>query len=196
MIALYNHRKEQGNPLLPYDGFVPIIDSMWNIGKRPIDDMSQVLASCLPSFGPINGMCWIWIRTWMMMIFNAWRLYAMKESSEFVLGEVYDTEAVIGRYPHVQNEDQGNMTSMVDTMVLCLTIAYYECELARVRVDVIRVFSQSCKLLPAASNHVCAQNPCVLQNSMCFVSNWMCFQACCKVLASPGKMWDIAVLFY
>jgi hypothetical protein len=87
MIALYNLRKEQGNPLLPSDGLVPIIVSMWNIGKGPIDDMSQVLASCLPSFGPINGMCWIWIRTWLMMIFNAWRLYEMKEILR--PGEIY-----------------------------------------------------------------------------------------------------------
>jgi hypothetical protein len=71
MMGLYTLRKEQGKPLLPPDGMIPKCVGMWNVGKGAIDDMSQVLASCLPTFGPFNGMCWMWIRTWMMMLYNA-----------------------------------------------------------------------------------------------------------------------------
>jgi hypothetical protein len=74
MMAVHDLRKKQGKPLPPSDGLIPRMVSMWNVGKGPIDDMSQVLATRLPSFGPINGICWIWIRTWTMMLFNAWRL--------------------------------------------------------------------------------------------------------------------------
>jgi hypothetical protein len=79
--------KKQGKPLPPPDGLIPRIVSMWNVGKGPIDDMSQVLATCLPTFGPINGTCWIWIRTWTMMLFNARRLNAISASSEIVLSD-------------------------------------------------------------------------------------------------------------
>jgi hypothetical protein len=44
MMALHDLRKEQGKPLPPSDGLIPRIVSMWNVGKGPIDDMSQVLA--------------------------------------------------------------------------------------------------------------------------------------------------------
>jgi hypothetical protein len=91
MMGLFDLRKESGRPLPPSDGLKPLMVSMWTIGKGPIDDMSQVLSTCLPSFGPIHGMCWIWIRTWMVMIFNAWRLNAMHASSEFVLSEQCDS---------------------------------------------------------------------------------------------------------
>jgi hypothetical protein len=87
MMGLYDLRKETGRPLPPSDGLKPLMVSMWNVGKGPIDDMSQVLSTCLPSFGPINGMCWIWIRAWMLMIFNAWRLNSMHAMSEFVLSD-------------------------------------------------------------------------------------------------------------
>jgi hypothetical protein len=63
MMCLYALRKQQGTPLLPSDRLIPRLVSMWNIGKGAIDDMSQVLASCLPTFGPIDGICWIWVRT-------------------------------------------------------------------------------------------------------------------------------------
>jgi hypothetical protein len=63
MMGLDELRKESGRPLLPSDGLKPLMVSMWHIDKGPIDDMSQVLATCLPSFGPINGMCWICLRT-------------------------------------------------------------------------------------------------------------------------------------
>jgi hypothetical protein len=59
MMSLDALRKESGRPLLPSDGLKPLMVSMWNIGKGPIDDMSQVLATALPSFGPVNGICWI-----------------------------------------------------------------------------------------------------------------------------------------
>jgi hypothetical protein len=42
MMGLYELRKESGRPLLPSDGLKPLMVSMWNIGKGPIDDMSQV----------------------------------------------------------------------------------------------------------------------------------------------------------
>jgi hypothetical protein len=87
MMSLYALRTEQGSPLQPSNGLIPRVVSSWNIGKGPIDDMSQVLASSLPSFGPIHGMCWIWIRTWMVMMYNAWRLNAMHASKHFVLSE-------------------------------------------------------------------------------------------------------------
>jgi hypothetical protein len=87
MMTLHDLRKEQGTPLPPSDGLIPRVVSMWNVGKGPIDDMRQVLATCLTSFGPINGMCWILIRTWTMMLFNAWRLNAISASSEVVLSD-------------------------------------------------------------------------------------------------------------
>jgi hypothetical protein len=87
MMGLYELRKVSGHPLLPSDGLKPPMVSMWNTGKGPIDGMSQVLATCLPSFGPINGMCWIWLRTWMLTLCNAWRLNSMRTMSEFVLSE-------------------------------------------------------------------------------------------------------------
>jgi hypothetical protein len=98
MMDLYALRKNQGHTLGPSDKLIRRIVSMWNVGKGPIDDMSQVLASCLPSFDPINGMCWIWIRTWMMMMFNAWRLNAISQSSDFVLSEQCATRKKLMAY--------------------------------------------------------------------------------------------------
>lgn len=91
MMGLYDLRKEIGRPLLPSDGLKPLMVSTWNIGKGPIDDMSQVLATALPLFGPINGICWIWLRCWMLMMFNAWRLNAMNAARETTMSEQCDT---------------------------------------------------------------------------------------------------------
>jgi hypothetical protein len=91
MMGLFDLRKESGRPLPPSDGLKPLMVSMWNVGKGPIDDMSQVSSTCLPSFGPINGISWIWIRTWILLTFNAWRLTAMHASSDFVLSDQCDS---------------------------------------------------------------------------------------------------------
>jgi hypothetical protein len=87
MMSLDALRKESGRPLPPSEGLKPLMVSMWNVGKGPIDDMSQVLASALPSFGPVNGICWIWIRTWMLMMFNAWRLNSINAAKESIFSE-------------------------------------------------------------------------------------------------------------
>jgi hypothetical protein len=78
-MGLYELKKDSGRPLLPSVGLKLLMVSLLSIGKGPIDDMSQVLATCLPSFGPINGMFWIWLRIWMLMLFNALRLNAMSD---------------------------------------------------------------------------------------------------------------------
>jgi hypothetical protein len=93
MMSLDALRKESGRPLLPSDGLKPLMVSTWNIGKGPIDDMSQVLATALPSFGPVNEICWIWIRCWMMMMFNAWRLNATHAAKEGLVSEQCDTRS-------------------------------------------------------------------------------------------------------
>jgi hypothetical protein len=38
-----------------------------------------------------NGMCWIWFRTWMMMMFNTWRLNAIHSSSKAIASEQCNT---------------------------------------------------------------------------------------------------------
>jgi hypothetical protein len=91
MMGLFYLWKEIGRPLPPSDGLKPLMVSMWNIGKGPIDDMSHVLSTCLPSFGPLNRMRWILLRTWIVMIFYAWHLNAMHASSEFMLSEPCDS---------------------------------------------------------------------------------------------------------
>jgi hypothetical protein len=39
--------------------------------------MSQVLSNCLPSFGAVPGISWIWIRVFSVALYNAWRLHAI-----------------------------------------------------------------------------------------------------------------------
>jgi hypothetical protein len=100
MMCLWRLRLETGRALLPADSLIPQFVSMWNINKGPIDDMSQVLATCLPSFGVVPGICWIWMRVFSVSLYSGWRLFAIKESREFVLRDQCDNRIKVRNARH------------------------------------------------------------------------------------------------
>jgi len=95
MMCLWQLRCESGQPLLPADALIPRFVSSWNISKGPIDDMSHVLSTCLPSFGAIPGICWIWVRVFSTSLYNGWRLHVMNQSRSTVLSDDCDNRKKI-----------------------------------------------------------------------------------------------------
>ena len=98
MMCLWKLRMEIGRPLLPADALIPKYVSAWNIQKGPIDDMSHVLSTCLPSFGAIPGICWVWIRVFSVALYCAWRLHATKESRDAILSNECDSRKKLSNY--------------------------------------------------------------------------------------------------
>ena len=76
-ICLYALRMQQCSLLSPSSRIVPVLISLCNAMKVPIDNLSKVLSHNLGLFGPASPMVVIFIHVFSTMLYNAWRLYSL-----------------------------------------------------------------------------------------------------------------------
>ena len=87
MMCLYKLRQSHGSPLPKCEKFLPRAIMDWNKEKGVVDDFSKVLSHNLGIYGNISAITVVVIRTTNALLFQAWRMHALKEASSFLFSE-------------------------------------------------------------------------------------------------------------
>lgn len=91
MMCVYELRVEVGFPLPECRRLLPRPIKSWNISKGAIDDLSKVLAHCLPKFGRISALNTLWIRIFSTMFYNGWRAFGLAAAERYIMSNRCNT---------------------------------------------------------------------------------------------------------